>query len=150
MKYLGMVTCSTLCFLLGTMVPITRSHAQAPPPPEATYYNLSFYKSKPGQDPLAMERELWKPIHEDLRKGGVIQSWSVLSPAYMGPHPYDYMTVIAFRNVQTFQSTKYQTLFEKHWGKDKVEANLKRTGESRDLIGNELWYAAETVGAGSQ
>jgi len=147
MKHLGMVTCSTLCFLLGTLVPITRSHAQAPPPPEATFYNLSFYKSKPGQDPVAMERELWKPVQEDLRKSGVIQSWSVIAPMYTGPHAYDCMTLVAFRKLPAFESANYMPLFEKHWGKDKVQASLKRTEEARDMIGNEMWYVAESVGA---
>src|SRR5437868_5482502 len=114
MKNLGIIGGCAVCFLLGTLMPFQRSHAQMEPA-NATFYNIAFMKSRPGQDPLKMERELWKPIHEDLLQSGKIKSWTVLQPMFSGPHNYDYVTMIAVNKLTDYMAMDYQALFEKHW-----------------------------------
>jgi hypothetical protein len=148
MKYLSTIISCAVCFLLGTLVPLTGTHAQGDAS-SVTYYNLSFMKSRPGQNPMSMERELWKPIHADLLQSGKIKSWTVMQPMFSGPHDYDYMTMIAFNKLDAYLAIDYQALFEKHWGKDQVKTSMERTENARDMVGNEMWYVVDSVGSNS-
>ena|SRR5947209_4414365 len=144
MKHLTAIASSAVCFVLGTLVPIAHTHAQTEPAAKETFYNISFMKSRPGQNPMAMERDDWTAIHQDLLKSGVIKSWTVLSPLYGGPHDYDYMTIIAFSDMNAYNNIDYASLFKKHWG-DKMQETMKRTGDSRDQVGNEVWSVVASV-----
>jgi hypothetical protein len=148
MKNLGVIGGCAVCFLLGTLMPLNRIHAQMGPA-NATYYNISFMKSRPGQNPISIERELWKPIHEDLLQSGKIKSWTVIQPMFSGPHNYDYMTMIAVNKLNDYMDIDYQALFEKHWGKDKMQSSMQRVDNARDMVGNEMWYVVESVGGNS-
>jgi hypothetical protein len=142
MKTFGFVAACTVCFILGTFVPMRQTHAQTTAPAR-TYFQISFMKSKPGQDAIKMERELWKPIHLDRISKGDISSWTVMEPVFSGAHPYDYLTLEVSNNVNTYTNTNYGELLTKAWGKDKMEANSARTFNARDMIGNELWVSVE-------
>ena len=144
MRQLTLIGSCAVCFLLGTLMPLNRVHAQMDA--NTTFYNISFMKTKPGQNPVSVERELWKPIHEDLLQSGKIKSWTVLQPMFSGPHNYDYMTMIAVHKMTDYMAIDYQALFEKHWGKDKVQASMTRTDNAREMVGNEMWYVVESVG----
>jgi hypothetical protein len=72
-----------------------------------------------------------------------------MQPLFSGPNNYDYITVIEFNKLDTYMAINYNDLFEKHWGKDKVKASMERTDNTRDMIGNEIWYVAESIGGNS-
>jgi hypothetical protein len=120
MRQITLIGSCAACFLLGTLMPVNRVHAQMDSS-NTTFYNVSFMKSKPGQNPISVERELWKPIHEDLLQSGKIKSWTVLQPMFSGPHPYDYMTMIAANKMADYMA----------------------------MIGNQMWYVVESVGTNS-
>jgi hypothetical protein len=148
MKHLSIIGGCAICFLLCTLMPLQRSRAQTGPA-NATYYNISFMKSRPGQNPISIERELWKPIHEDLLQSGKIKSWTVMQPMFSGPHDYDYITMIAVNKLNDYMAIDYQALFDKRWGKDKTQTSMERTENARDMVGNEMWYIVESVGTNS-
>ena len=82
MNKLILITTAVVCFLLGeSIAPFTSAHAQATQKP--LYYAIDFCKTKPGVDSMAWQ-EKWKPIHQDLINAGILKSWVVLQPAYMG------------------------------------------------------------------
>jgi hypothetical protein len=144
MKHLSFIAACALSFICGTLVPLTRTHAQTNAPAR-TYYQISFMKTKPGQNALKMERELWKPIHTDRMKNGQINSWTVMEPMYAGPHPYDYITVETSNSVDAFTHTDYDELMTKAWGKDKLESGYAQTTNARDMVGDEIWVATESI-----
>ena len=144
MKLISFIAACTVCFILGTFVPMRQTHAQTTAPAR-TYFQISFMKSKPGQDAVKMERELWKPIHLDRMNKGQINSWTVMEPMFSGPHPYDYLTVETSNSPNTYTNTDYGELLTKAWGKDKMESNSARTFNARDMVGNELWVSVEGV-----
>ncbi|MGI8961344.1 MAG: hypothetical protein ACR2IV_16590 [Bryobacteraceae bacterium] len=144
MKYLSFIAACALSFVLGTFVPLTHIHAQTSAPARM-FYQISFMKTKPGQDAMKMERELWKPIHSDRANNGQINSWTVMQPVYSGPHPYDYITVEASNSLDSFLHTDYVQLMTKAWGKDKFESGNAQTMNARDMLGTELWVATESV-----
>jgi hypothetical protein len=144
MKRATFIAGCALSFLLGTIVPLTKTHAQSSAATQ-TFYQISFMKAKAGQDALKMERELWKPIHTDRVNTGQINSWTVMQPIYAGPHPYDYITVEAANTIDAFTHTDYNQIMTKTWGKEKLESGTAQTMAARDMVGNEMWVAVETV-----
>ena len=143
MNKLFTLTACAICFILGTAAnPFfakTTAHAQdTAAQAKTTYYNISFYKSLPGQDPMKWEKDKWKPIHDEMVKSGQIKSWLVLEPMYSGDHLYDYMTVVGTDDIESYHKIKYNLVFQKIWG-DKWLDTLKQSLASRDQIGNELW-----------
>lgn len=135
-----------MCFLLGALVPLNRTHAQTDAPKQI-YYMISFMKTKPGQDPIKMEHDLWKPIQADRVADGAIDSWTIMQPLFFGPHPYDYLTVETSTSMEKLTSTNYVPAMEKAWGTDKskYKANFDRTMNARDQVGNELWVSVDGV-----
>lgn len=144
MKRFTFIATSVLCFALGTIVPISHTHAQSSAPAR-TFYQISFMKMKPGQDALKMERDLWKPIHTDRVNSGQISSWTIMQPVYAGPHPYDYITVEMASSVDAFTHTDYNQIMTKGWGKEKLESGMTQTMAARDMLGNEVWVAVDSV-----
>ena len=144
MKRFAFAAACVLCFLLGTIVPISHTHAQSSAPAQ-TFYQISFMKMKPGQDAFKMERDLWKPIHTDRVNSGQINSWTIMQPVYAGPHPYDYITVETASSMDAFTHTDYNQIMTKSWGKEKLESGMTQTVAARDMLGNEMWVAVDGV-----
>ncbi len=146
MKHLKVILACGFCFLLGALVPMKRIHAQTDKPRE-TYYMVSFMKTRPGQDALKMERELWKPLQRERVDRGDTDSWTVIEPMFSGPHLYDYMTVETAGSLDKLTHIDYGPAITKAWGTDreKIRANAARTENARDLLGSEIWMAVEGV-----
>lgn len=144
MTRLGYIVSCASAFALGAILPLRDTHAQSNSAPRM-YYQISFMKSKPGQDWLKMERDLWKPIHQDRINGGHLNSWSVMEPIYSGPHPYDYITVEGSNSIDDFTKLDYPALMTKAWGKENFESRSSQTTNARDMLGTELWEVVESV-----
>src|SRR5690242_7308512 len=119
MKRVSFIVGCALSFTLGTIMSSSHTHAQSSAPTQ-TFYQVSFMKTKPGQDALKMERELWKPIHTERVNSGQINSWTVMQPIFVGPHPYDYITVEAANSMDAFTHVDYSQIMTKSWGKEKL------------------------------
>src|SRR5690348_18328105 len=147
MKRLAVIATCVLCFTLGTLVPIRGTHAQDSTSGH-TVYVVDYMKSRLGQDPFKMERDLWKPLHQEVLKNGGISSWAVMRPVLAGPHNYDYITVTGYRSMEAY--TKWETVYlptaEKIWGKDKVQSSMTQTDQGRDMLGSEMYVVVDEVG----
>ena len=146
MKRLAVIASCALCFAIGTLVPIRRTHAQDNTS-NRTYYVVDYMKSRPGQDPFKMERDLWKPLHQDRLKNGNIMSWAVMAPVLAGPHNYDYITVTGYRSMEAYSKPgmSMQSLAEKIWGKDKLQSSMTQTVQARDMLGSEMYAVVDSV-----
>ncbi len=144
MSHLKLIAACGFCFLLGTLFPQKHVHAQTNNHSE-TYYLISFMKTKPGQDALKMEQELWKPIQLERVNKGEIESWTVMQPLFSGPHPYDYLTVETASNIDKLTHADFAPTITKAWGKEKYSANLERTMNARDMLGNEVWVFVDGI-----
>ncbi len=147
MKRFAILVACTLCFVLGTLVSLPRTHAQEAAP-NRTYYVIDYMKSRTGQDPLKMERDLWKPLHQERLKNGEITSWAIMAPVLAGPHNYDYITVTGYRSMEAYAKTEMQmrSAAEKIWGKDKLESSMTQTEQARDMLGSEMYTVVDSLG----
>lgn len=115
----------------------------------AKYIQVDFMKVKPGNDGayLDVEKNIWKPVHQEFIKAGTRSGWSLwgnLYPAGSGTD-YQYVTANFFTDFSKIGAADYNDAFKKaHAGKD-IDALNVQTGNSRDLVRSELWEVIDSV-----
>ena len=116
------------------------------------YLNMAFMKVEQGKDNeyLTVEDEIWKPAHAEMKKSGVLQTWSVyrqLYPAGYGGE-YNYVTVNGYADRKKIAFGPPEG-WEEFMAKIHPEADIvelaNRTLNSRKLIRNELWEIIDFV-----
>ncbi len=114
--------------------------ANAPAPP-SKYLTLDFMRSKPGGNYEAVERELWKPIHQDRAKSGAAAGWQLYALVLPGgtSYPYDYATVNSMSSLSALNDMYPDDLFKRVLPNVSLADIGNRTAASRDLTRHELW-----------
>jgi hypothetical protein len=133
---------STLLVVLSMLLALSRfTFAQQD---ESMYYaEVNYMKTKPGQNAINLEDEVWSPIHKEIIKEGMQAAWSVYTipyPARMNS-PYDYITVNYYTSME--QMERDEALFIKameaaHPGK-KLEEIQQMTEDARVMVHRELY-----------
>ena len=82
---------------------LTETHAQTGQnPPKYRIVTLDYHKPEPGkpQEYVRMERQLWKPVHQERVNKGKITSWKLYSVNFPNgdKQEYDYVTMTEFAN----------------------------------------------------
>lgn len=71
-------------------------------PPKSRMVTLDYHKPEPGktQEYLRMERQLWKPVHQERVDKGKITSWKLYRVSYPNgdKQEYDYVTMTDLAN----------------------------------------------------
>lgn len=148
MKHAGLMAAAcTASFVVGTFVSLPKVHAQETTS-SRTFYVVDYMKSRMGQDPIKLERDLWKPLHQDRLKNGDITSWAVMEPVLAGPHNYDYITVTGYSSMEAYARTeaRMRSSAEKIWGKDKLQSSMAQTEQTRDMLGSEMYMVVDSIG----
>ena len=146
MKRLRLFAACLVSFALGTLVPLTHTHAQTNQT-KIRYYTVDYMKTKPGQNPERMEHDLWKPVHAEMKKDNVIASWSVMEPRFGGTGGYDYITVTGFRTMADLEKEQnsYGPVFKKVWPNKDINDVLKTTEGARDETRSDLFIVADSL-----
>ncbi len=111
------------------------------------YLMVDFMRSKPNGNYVAVERDIWKPIHQERLASGVASGWSLYSLVLPGgtSYPYDYATVNAMSSLSSLNELFSADLFKKvHPNIPMTEISI-RTGASRDLTRHELWVLVDAT-----
>ena len=131
-------------FFAGTLVPIASTDTKS-----AKYFQVDYMKVSPGKDTeyLKVEREMWKPLHQERIKGGRLRSWSLYGLQFPSgtEEKYDYITVNAFDEFGQLENpfaNADKMLAKVHPG-EKVEDFLDRTEKSRSLVRSEVWVLVD-------
>ena len=135
---------SELWRLVDQTAPRTAADASAPP---SKYIIVDFMQSKPGVDYVAVERELWKPVHQDRVKSGALVSWALYELVLPGgtSYPYDYATVNAMSSFADLNVMFPDDLFKRVLPNISITDIGNRTGASRDLTRHELWVLVDAT-----
>lgn len=109
---------------------------------------VDFMKTKPGADEkyLDIEKNVWKPLHQERINQGKITGWILYRVLYTGSNdPYDYVTMTFFDNPANLEDpwagidpSKILT------GRD-TDKDMQETGESRDLVKSNLIFRQDEV-----
>lgn len=137
----------SLClFVAGLMAPYTASCQND----DRVYIQAGFMKVKPGMydEYVKLEREIWKPIHQERVKQGKITAWQfseVMFPAGTD-REYDFVVVNLVRgwkNIETMWDGTDE-IAKKVLTKEQL-ARMDKTEQTRDMIRVELWAQEDGV-----
>lgn len=95
-----------------------------------------------------MERDLWKPLHQERVNNGDITSWAVMQPVLAGRHEHCYITATGYRSFDSYENNEGASMraaAEKIWGKDKLGSSMKQTMDARDMLGSEMYVVVDAV-----
>ncbi|MGH7651125.1 MAG: hypothetical protein ACREMS_04715 [Gemmatimonadaceae bacterium] len=122
----------------------TPLNATAPP---ARYLNVAFMQSKPNVDAIGVERELWKPVHQELVRTGAMNFWGLYALVMPGgtSYPYDYATVNGLSSLSALENLYPEDLFRRVHPKIPLTEIGNRTAAARDLTRNELWVLVDAT-----
>jgi hypothetical protein len=132
---------SEVWVLLDRTTPLS---ASAPP---AKYLNVAFMQSKPNVDYVAVERDLWKPIHQDLVRSGAMNFWALYELAMPGgtSYPYDYAAVNGVSSLSALENMYPDALFRRVHPNISLTDIGNRTAAARDLTRRELWVLVDST-----
>ncbi|MEL7167923.1 MAG: hypothetical protein AAGN64_01105 [Bacteroidota bacterium] len=100
-------------------------------------------------DYLAVEREIWKPIHQERVRAGLIEDWVVLEARLATTtSAYNYLTLTIFEDFAQLESAIPGSIVAKAHPDADTEVMMDRTLDSRDILHTEVWELVATVGEG--
>jgi len=127
-------------FFAGTLVPTGSIDTKS-----AKYIEVDYMKASPGKDAdyLKVEQEMWKPLHQERIKQGLVRSWSLYGLQFPSgtAEKYDYVTVNAFDQFSQLENPYAnfgKTLTTVHPGV-KADDLFDRTEKTRNLVRSEVW-----------
>ncbi len=133
-------------FLAGSLVPTASTQTKT-----AKYFEVDYMKVEPMKvdEYLKVERDLWKPLHQDRVKNGKVKSWSLfaLQFPFGTDEKYDYVTVNAFDQFGQLEDpyAGFPELLAKVHPGVKVPDFITRTENARRLVRSEVWALVEHV-----
>lgn len=141
--------CVLLAVLLTLPVSAQAQQGEAQGEPDQVFAQVTYMKVQQGQadEYVSVERELWKPIHEELANDGKILGWGLYAVRFPGGtgHDYNYVTVTFYDSMADVEDLEYATYAERaHPDKD-VNVVLERTFEARKAVRGELWTRLDEV-----
>lgn len=116
--------------------------------PQTVYVHLAYMKVEPGAEAnyLDLERDVWRPIHDEMRRRGDLLNWVVYSVAYAPfDTPYDYVTASVFTDLAYLEGETWEDAFRTVHPEVDYDAAMARTMRAREMIHNEVWALVETV-----
>lgn len=113
------------------------------------YIQIDYMKVKPGNEGayLDVEKNIWKPIHQEFIKAGSRAGWSLWNEVYPAGSgsDYQYITANYFSEFTKIGTADYNAAINKaHAGKD-IDAMGVKTTNSRDLVRSELWQVLDSL-----
>ncbi|GAC1657542.1 MAG: hypothetical protein NVS4B3_24190 [Gemmatimonadaceae bacterium] len=111
------------------------------------YVVMDFMRSKPGVNYVAVETELWKPIHQERVKSGGLNSWALAVLLLPGgtSYGYDFVTANAMSSLSGLSDQFPAELFQRVHPNTSVADISNRTAASRDLTRHELWVLVDAT-----
>jgi hypothetical protein len=133
-------------FLAGTFVSTGHTQQVQPAP---TVVEVNYMKVEPAKeaDYLRLERETWKPIHQERIRRGALRSWTLYQVRY--PHgtgtEYDYVTVNTYNSIVDADRQQLAELVAKVHPNVPLQDLVNRTYGGRQLVRGEVWYRIDHV-----
>ena len=137
LRHVSVALLMAVAFLAGTLVPSTSGQNTT-----ARYLSVSYMKSLPGKDPIAIEQKVWKPVHQAMVNAGNLERWAVYAREFPNgtATEYDYVTVMVFDEFRDLENPygDFQALFRKVHPNEDPQKLLQQTEESRNLVRGEV------------
>jgi len=109
------------------------------------YVSVDCMKSA-AADYVAVETEIWQPMHQELVNQGKRNSWALYSVYFGDRSKCDYYTVTSYLGEEQLNADPAydETFMAVHAGKDMAK-EMSRTAASRERVATELWVAVDST-----
>lgn len=152
-RHSSIVTCCllslTLVWAFAAWTPVAHAQDTAADEPEAVYAQLDYMKVAPNQadDYLSIEREIWKPMHQERANDGAILGWQLYVVRYPGGagHDYQYVTVTLYGNMDAVENQEFEAYAQRAHPDIDSSVAMQRTMDARDWVRSELWVQHDQV-----
>ncbi len=92
----------------------------------------------------ALERDVWKPVHQERVNRGLIHSWGLYGVHLPGGTvDYDFVILTEFPDFASLENSRYPELFAEVQGMDDYEAVLQKTYATRTRVRHDVWVLVE-------
>jgi len=117
-------------------------------PERVVYLLVDYMKVPPGgaEEYVAMEQEIWKPVHQERMRRGLLTNWSLYDVSYTTPDaPYSYVTLNVFEDFERLEMTPSEEIFAAAHPEADYEAMMERTMAAREIVHAEVWQLVDTA-----
>ena len=145
LRSLGFAIALVFAFLAGTLIPTASTQSTSAP---KQYLQVQYMKVNPGMasEYRSLERDLWKPVHQERVNRGLIRSWGVYGVHLPGGSvDYDFVVLTEFPDFASLENSRFPELFSEVQGMDDYEAVLKKTNDARTRVRNDVWVLVENT-----
>ncbi len=112
---------------------------------------INYMKVPTGKDAeyLKLEKEVYKPLHQERIKNGEITGWGVHAVVYpwSDSRPYNYITSNAFSDWDKMMSSDYASTYKKVFPKGDMTKLSAQTSAARSMYKTEVWNQVIRVDA---
>lgn len=111
------------------------------------FINVSYMNVPPGgaSDYEDLENEVWKPMHAEAQKMGVLNGWGIWNRWPRNDNDYQYVAVNEYPNFENIGNIDFEELFNKaHPGKNADEI-LSKTSKKRTMVKSQIWELLDIV-----
>jgi len=133
-------------FLAGSLSSAASSQAQQTPRPSV--YLVNFIKANPAkvEEYLKLERETWKPVHQERIRAGQMRSWALYSVQYpFGTSlEYDFATIDTYASLADAERD-ISAIFVKVHPSAPLSDIGSRTEAARSIVRGEVWSRIDSA-----
>ena len=133
-------------FLVGSLSSAASSQAQQPQRPSV--YIVNFIKANPAkyQEYLQLERETWKPVHQERIRAGQMRSWALYGVQYpFGTSlEYDFVTIDTYASLADAERDISPVFAKVHPSVPFSEIG-SRTEAARSIVRGEVWSRIDSA-----
>lgn len=129
----------TITTLILTIFLTLALHAQDT---ETLYVKIDYFQPAPGagSEYEKVERELWKPLHEERKNRGIIKSWNFYQVVAGEPDvPYQYIAVNVFDDFDMIDYFDLEDIINSVYPDKELAELMERTRSSREVVRTEIW-----------
>jgi hypothetical protein len=117
---------------------------------DATIYAVADYmKVKPGGGPayLDLEQKIWKPIHQERLKAGMIVGWYLYGVHFPSGsnHEYNFATVNVVNKFSDLENPLPEEIFTKVYPNKDASEIMDETINAREAIHQDVWVVLDFV-----
>ena len=133
-------------FLAGSLSSAASTQAQQPQRPSV--YVVNFMKANPAkvEEYLKLERETWKPVHQERVRAGQMRSWALYNVQY--PYgtslEYDFVTIDTYASLADAERD-INPVFAKVHPSAPLSDIGSRTEAARSLVRGEVWSRIDSA-----
>lgn len=133
------------CCILANILFLNAAHAQTIP---SLFVVADFMKVKPENTSkyLEVEQGIWKPMHQERIKQGIIVGWFLYAVEFTGTgEDYNYVAITLYDNSENLESPwrpEIPALVHKGMTAEQI---MEQTYNSREIVKTELFYSVATA-----